>query len=93
MDQDQVNVMLEAFGNELIDSGFEIQLLIDAKPFKIMAETSLLKRIFDNLLSNIRKYGSSQVEISLRCEEKQLCMCIKMIRKRIFQKKKVLISD
>lgn len=86
MDQDQVNVMLEAFGNELIDSGFEIQLLIDAKPFKIMAETSLLKRIFDNLLSNIRKYGSSQVEISLRCEEKQLCMCIKNDKKEHISK-------
>ena len=86
MDQDQVNVMLEAFGNELIDSGFEIQLLIDAKPFKIMAETSLLKRIFDNLLSNIRKYGSSQVEISLRCEEKQLCMCIKNDKKEDISK-------
>lgn len=77
LNQNQLNAMIEAFGGELIDSGFDIQMLIDSNTYQIQGEQSFLKRIFDNLLSNIRKYGNSFVLIQLKKENSAITITIK----------------
>lgn len=55
---DTVNQLLEAQCEDLLGERLILHLQMDEKPYVIEGETSLLKRVMDNLFSNIRKYAA-----------------------------------
>lgn len=70
----QFNAMIEEFGLELIDAGFEIDLQIDEQQYEILADMTLWHRILDNLISNIRKYACGIIKIHLYKENQNIML-------------------
>lgn len=70
----QFNAMIEEFGLELIDTGFEIDLQIEEHQYNILADMTLWHRILDNLISNIRKYACGIIKIHLYKENQNIIL-------------------
>lgn len=62
---DYVNECIESACEELVLADFDVSLHISDESYKIWAQEVFLKRIIDNLVSNIKKYGKDRVEISV----------------------------
>lgn len=86
---DEDDLELETFnGNELIDqlideqllilqnNGFQFQLDTFEEPFMISVHLISIRRVFDNLFSNIIKYGNKSLPVTIRSNIAQQSLCI-----------------
>lgn len=62
---DFVNECIEFACEELVLAGFKVNVHISDIPYQIWGEEVFIKRIIDNLVSNIKKYGKENVEVSV----------------------------
>lgn len=83
---DFVNECVETACEELVLEGFEVNLHISDTPYQIWGQEVFLKRIIDNLVSNIKKYGKDTVEVSVYVLDKYIE--VKMINKISYEEVK-----
>ena len=76
---DFVNECVETACEELVIEGFEVNVQISDVPYQIWGEEVFLKRVIDNLVSNIKKYGKDSVEVFVSVLDKYVE--VKMINK------------
>ncbi len=75
MEECQVSVLLEQavgeFEGRLFDKNIDVITKIPAEPIKIMADGTLLWRVFENLLNNICKYTQKDTRVYLSAEKEK----------------------
>ena len=75
--------MLEFYCEELREQKFEILTKFERGSWKIMGEEAMLMRVFDNVFSNIRKYGDKHiVTVSLQVEKGNVLIRLKNRKKK-----------
>ncbi|WP_294345975.1 HAMP domain-containing sensor histidine kinase [uncultured Clostridium sp.] len=62
--------VLALFYNNFLEANIEPKVVIDEKVSKIIADVESVNRIFSNLINNILKYNSGEVQFIVKDEEK-----------------------
>lgn len=75
--------LLEYYCEELREQKYEVLTKFEKGSWKIMGEEAMLQRVFDNVFSNIRKYGERHiVTVSLQVEKGSVLMRLKNRKKK-----------
>ena len=72
VDENHMNAIIESFASDVIDLNLQVDFHLSEEQFFIEVEDSLLKRVYDNALSNLRKYAKSYARISSVVEKDAL---------------------
>lgn len=69
--------LLGECAEELLSRGFDVNLLLLGTPCTVTTDAQMLKRVTDNLLSNIEKYAdpAARLTILAECEGERLHVC------------------
>lgn len=78
-----ISRMLQAQCDEIEEMGYTVHMQIDKTEYQILGDENLLRRVFDNIFSNVKKYASKElVMVNLTVDCGKTIICVKNKKKK-----------